>query len=173
MGVFTAPLAIMKIGTQVVGKMKNLRVNENFQRGRVIGVGNVRASEVPLTGFTGTVNSSFYVVDLRVHPFTEVGGGNAINRNTGDAQTMINTMVLNEVGFSLDIYQKEALTVNGDGVVTGVNETKIFASINQMFITSDSFDITEGQLAGRDGTFEFLEPVNYALRAIQDVFVDQ
>lgn len=38
--VMTAPLAIIRINSVAVGKMKNVRVTESIRRGRVVGLGS-------------------------------------------------------------------------------------------------------------------------------------
>jgi len=55
--VLTAPLALIKVNGVTIGKMKNLRITETFRRGRVSGIGEVVASEVPVLEFNGTVTS--------------------------------------------------------------------------------------------------------------------
>ena len=160
MGVLTAPLAIVKVKGVVVGKMRNIRVNESFQRGRVVGLGAINASEVPVTGFTGTVNASYYVFDFQNHPMFD----SALLRKTNNALNFINTILLDEEGFDIDLIKKEADTVNfppNGKDANGIAQTTevVFASIRKVFITGDNFDISEGQIAGRDGTFEYLDPI--------------
>ena len=43
--VLIAPLAIIKIKGTVVGKIKNLRIQEQYQRGNVMGIGALISSE--------------------------------------------------------------------------------------------------------------------------------
>ena len=45
--VMTAPLAIIKINSVTVGKMKNVRITETIRRGRVTGVGRLNPEELP------------------------------------------------------------------------------------------------------------------------------
>ena len=40
--VLTAPLALIKINGVTVGKIKNLRVQEQYQRGNVMGIGALK-----------------------------------------------------------------------------------------------------------------------------------
>ena len=159
MGVLTAPLAIIKVNGQVIGKMKNVRVNESYQRGRVVGLGSLNASELPATGFTGTLNASFYAIDFSEHPFYDT----ALLRKTNNFLNFVNTVLLDERGFDIDLIKKVPDTAvsptgrDADGIIQ--TDEVIFASIRKVFITSDSFDISEGQIAGRDGAFEYLDPI--------------
>ena len=160
MGVLTAALAVIKVQGVVVGKMRNIRVNEGFQRGRVVGLGAINASELPVTGFTGTLNCSYYVFDFSNHPMFDA----ALLRKTNNAKNFINTILLDENGFDLDLLKKEADVVgfppfgkDANGIAQVVEVS--FASIRKIFVTGDNFDISEGQISGRDGTFEYLDPI--------------
>jgi len=162
MGVLTAPLATIKVNNVIIGKMKNVRVNESYQRGRVVGLGSLQASELPATGFTGTLNASFYVIDFDKHPFMDT----ALLRKTGITSGFVNTILLDEEGFDIDLIKKVPDLVNfpnGGRDANGIIQTKdeAFATVRKVFITSDSFDISEGQIAGRDGAFEYLDPVTF------------
>lgn len=160
MGVMTAPLATIKVNNVIIGKMKNVRVNESYQRGRVVGLGSLNASELPATSFTGTLNASYYVIDFNEHPFLDT----ALLRKTGNPANFINTVLLDEAGFDIDLIKKVpdlANFPNGGRDADGIIQTDevIFATVRKVFITSDSFDISEGQIAGRDGAFEYLDPI--------------
>lgn len=160
MGVFTAPLAIIKIKGVVVGKMKNIRGNESYNRGSVIGIGSVAKKEVPLLAFQGTLNASHYAFDFSTHPMFD----DALLRKTNNAKNFINTMLLDENGFDID-FLKKVPDVAGfppfGKDANGIAQTAevVFASVRKVFITSDSFDLSEGQIAGRDCAFEFLDPI--------------
>jgi len=152
----TSPLAIIKMGNKVIGKMKNIRVTETFRRGDVRGLGNLISTEKPLLGIDCTLSCSYVLIDLK-----QAGIKDAVKRDVGTVQNFVNTILLNEQGVDIYIYKKEATIVDQTtGVVTGTGEGD-FAVIRGAFVESQSFDITEGSLAGSDCTFTYLEPILY------------
>lgn len=164
--VLTAPAAIIMVGNVIIGKMRTVRVSENIRRGRVTGIGRLNASEVPALEFTGTVNCDFYNIDFSLHPLTR----DAILRKTGNPEAWLNTVILQEIGLELHILRKAADLANfppdgrdpaQGGTIQYVQQT--FAKIPNMFITSDGFNLNEGQISGRDGTFEYLDPIYYSI----------
>jgi len=50
---------------------------------------------------------------------------------------------------------------DANGIINTVDE--IFATVEDAYITSDGFDLNEGQISGRDSTFEFTTPLTYAV----------
>ena len=100
--VYTAPLAIVMVGTTVIGKMKNIRVSETIRRARVTGLGRLNASEVPAVEFTGTLNASFYTVNLEAHELTR----RALNRKVGTTTNFVNTVVLQDIGLTIKLMRK-------------------------------------------------------------------
>lgn len=168
MGILTAPLARVKVvdpTTQqvlTIGKMRNIRASETYRRGRVTGIGQYNATEVPALEFTGTLNVGFYTLDFDKHPLTR----NAVLRKTGTSEKFVNTQLLQEIGLKIDLIRIVADLANfpnegrdANGIIQTIEE--VFATIEQAFITSDGFDLSEGQISGRDSTFEYLDPINY------------
>jgi len=160
----TAPLAIVKVIDPVtgdlvpVGKMRNIRITETIRRGRVTGIGRFNPSELPALEFTGTMNVGFYNIDFKDHPMK----ANAIKRVVGQ----LNESFVNEVLFG------EGLVVNllrkfepnpGEVDENGLKiiDFETFAIVQKSFITSDGFDVTEGQISGRDSVFEYTDPIIY------------
>ena len=75
-------------------------------------------------------------------------------------------MTLQEIGLKVDLIRKVSDIDNfppegrdANGIIQTIEE--IFATIGQAFITSDGFDVTEGQISGHDSTFEYLDPITY------------
>lgn len=162
--VMTAPFAVIKVDGQVIGKMKNIRVSETYRRGRVIGIGSMNAKELPALEFTGTLNCSFYTIDFKEHPLFY----KAILRKTGTANKLLNTVSLQEIGLKVDLIRTVADKVtyppegrDANNIIQTTDE--IFATIEDAYITSDGFDLNEGQISGRDSTFEFTTPLTYAI----------
>ena len=132
----TAPLAVIKIDGIAVGKIKNIRATENYQRGDVRGLGEITSQEKPALSFNGTFSMSWYTIDLKKlgtvkNPF--------INRVAGDINEWSNTFMLNETPIDIFIYKKGAKTTDETtGIVTEIQEED-FAVIKNCFIDSQNF----------------------------------
>ena len=152
--VMTAPLAVIVVNNLAVGKMKNIRVTENIQRGDVRGLGELLPVEKPAVSWNGTLTCSFYTVDL-----VKSGLPQSIHRETGDVNEFVNSLLLQELGVDIYIYKKEATVVDATtGLVTEIGEGD-FAVIRKAFTDSQSFDISEGQVSGMDQSFTYLIPI--------------
>jgi len=166
MAVYTAPLAIIKVGGKVIGKMKNIRISETIRRARVTGLGRLNASEIPAVEFTGTLNCSFYSVKMSENFGHELNADVGVAQNTDTAliintttvPSFVNTVVLHNTSLTIVLLKKVFGSLATTGVVTpGTDET--FATITNAFITGDNFDVNEGQISGHDSTFEYLDPM--------------
>lgn len=152
--VLTAPLAIIKVKGQTVGKIKNLRVQEQYQRGEVRGLGALILQEVPILGIKCTFSCSSYVISIKKlgsidNPFTL--------RGATTTDQFVNTVLTQDQGVDIYIMKKGAKTVV-NGIVTEADETNLFV-IKNAFLESQSFDIQEGQIAGSDLSGSYLEPI--------------
>jgi hypothetical protein len=154
MSVLTAPLALIKIDGKIIGKARNVRVSENFQRGSVMGIGRINPSELPVTGWSGSMTIGFYVVNFKDHEL----GEKAILRKTGTVEQLITNLLLQENGVEL-VLQKRV----SDGEVGGLKKEKYesFATVRGCFITSDDFDISEGAISGRNSSFQYTDPITF------------
>lgn len=154
----TAPLAVIKVAGQTVGRMRSIRVNETFRRGDIRGLGEIASQEKPIVGWDGSFTCSYYTIDLK-----KLGTVSAskfgINREAGDPRKFINTLLLNEVPFDLYIYKKFAETIDATtGLVTDVGDGD-FAVIENILQENQSFDINEGAVSGSDASFTYLTPI--------------
>lgn len=163
--VLTAPLAIISVSGNIVGTAKTLNISENFRRGRVTGIGRANPREVPFLEFSGTLNASFYNIDYKTHPF----GHKGLLRKTGASDPFFNTLLLQEVGFDLLLVRRMPDIANfptegRDPATNIIQQTEeIFAKIPNCFITSDGFNLNEGQISERNGTFEFTDGIFFAV----------
>lgn len=153
--VMTAPLAIVKVNGVAVGKMKNIRVTENIQRGNVQGLGNLTNEELPALKFTGSLNAGFYSITFNNQDQLIK---NALLRNVNNVQEFVDTVLLQENGIQIDIMKK---VKDYQDPNTGIiyPQLELFASVRSCFATKESFDISEGQISGRDVDFEYLTPI--------------
>lgn len=152
----TAPLAIIQINSVTVGKMKNVRLTENIRRGRVGGIGRMTPSELPALEWQGTLSCSAYTINFNLL-LNKLKRG--FYRNAGSLEAWANALLLEENGLEISVLRKVK-----DGEIdpeTGMVNTKYetFAKVTGAFVTREGFDIQEGQISGRDGDFEYLEPV--------------
>lgn len=156
--VMTAPLAIIKINSVTVGKMKNVRITETIRRGRVTGVGRLNPEELPALEWSGSLSCSSYTINFNLLANVSKLG---TFRNAATVEEWSNAILLQEAGLEISILRKVK-----DGEIdteTGLVKTKYetFAKVNAAFATREGFDVQEGQISGRDTDFEYLEPILY------------
>ena len=136
--VLTAPLALIKIGGVTVGKIKNLRVQEQYQRGNVMGIGALISQEKPILGIQCSFTCSSYVISVKKlgsidNPF--------VLRGASTTDQFVNTVLTQDNGVDIYIMKKGAKTIV-NGIVTEASEENLFV-IKNAFLTSQSFDIQE------------------------------
>ena len=154
----TAPLAIIKanIGgvTKTVGFIKDVKISETITRADVKGIGTLYPKERPVMNWSGSFTAGSYFIDLK-----KAGLSGSPNRLTNDAEKFANTLLLNDTGIQVHIYRKMANEINpSTGIVESIEENKV-ATIENAFIESDSFNISEGSVSGRDQTFSYIRPI--------------
>jgi hypothetical protein len=159
--VLTGALAIIKLNGNPIGKMKNVRVSESIQRGRVSGIGELTPQELPALSWNGTLSCSFYSIDFQSDGIAGVDGNPdlGVTRTSGSIAEWVEHVILQEQGVDIDIYKKVQDAVDA---VTGQLKNitpKPFARIEQLFLDSDGMDITENGIAGRDQSFTFKNPI--------------
>lgn len=156
-------IAIIKSGGKVIGKIRNWRFNENFQRIGVQGLGTIFESEAPVTKYTATLSVSKFAVSYKdgVIP-------NAIRRNISTIKSQAlagnasfeDNVVLEEEGLTIDCYRKVKDVIDP---ATGFIKPKVKPEIivTKAFIESSSLDISENTVSGNDQSFKVLEPPVY------------
>jgi len=155
--VLTAPLAVIKVNGIVVGKMKNIRIQENTRRGRVSGLGQLTPDELPALEWSGTLSCSFYTITFKKSSIPS-----ATIREVNTVEEFVDTVLLQENGVQVDIMKKVKDSVDPNtGIITPKFE--IFASIKGCFSTREGFDIQEGQISGKDNDFEYTTPILFPL----------
>lgn len=148
----TAPLAIIKSNGKAIGKMKNITITETYRRGRVQGLGELTASEVPPLEFNGVMNCEFFMINLK-----KTGVPGALNREVPSLETFINNVLLQEEGIDVTIFKKVKDTVDANGMI--VPELQEFATISSGFIDRQSFNIADGNITGTNQDFTYLNPI--------------
>lgn len=157
----TAPLAIIKIDGQPIGKMKSLRITETINRGTVRGIGKLDVDEIPALTWDGSMSCSMYLVDLRL-ALNNLSNAKVFQRQVQTVEQFIDTVLLNEDGLQIDIFRKVKQNQDPN---TGIISTglEMFASIRGAFCNRESFDISESQLSGRDAEFVYTTPIIFPL----------
>lgn len=156
--VMTAPLAIIKVNGVAVGRAKSLQCTETFRRGDVVGIGKLAASEKPILGWTGSLNMGFFLIDFSQSPIP-----NAILRVAQSVQQWEDTLVLQEDGVQIDLMRKVAVPSLGSNIGIITSGLEIFASIKGCFANRESFDISEGQISGRNVDFDYITPILFPI----------
>ena len=141
-------------GGVTVGKIKNIRVQEQYQRGNVMGIGALISQEKPILGIQCSFTCSSYVVSIKKlgtidNPF--------VLRGATTTDQFVNTVLTQDNGVDIYIMKKGVKTLT-NGIVTEASEENLFV-IKNAFLTSQSFDIQEGQISGSDMSGEYLEPI--------------
>ena len=156
--VMTAPLAIIKFNGTAIGKMKNVRITEQIRRGRVSGIGRLTPEELPAIEWSGSLSCSSYAINFNLLANNLKLGA---FRNAASVDAWASALMLQENGLSIEILRKvKKGEINAD---TGMVETeyKTFAKVDGAFVSREGFDVQEGQIAGRDTEFEYLNPILY------------
>lgn len=153
---FTAPLAAIEIGGVRVGLIRTLNGTENIQRGEVQGLGELNLQEVPPISIRCTFTASSYMVNMKKlgtikDPFWPV--------DAKDPKTLINTLLLGEKPVHIHIYRKTAGTVDPTtGLVLTEGNFERIAIIQDCYLDSRTWNISEGNIAGKDISGRYLTP---------------
>jgi len=170
--VITGAIAIIKVGGVVVGKMRDIRINETYRRLRVPkGIGSIFADEQAVTEFDGTLSCSFYEINFNKSGILSRNGEGAVilRRAFNTGQTPANAsfdgvsnfedeIVLDDVGVDISIYKKEKDLIDSNtGLI--IPKATPYAIVKNCLIETDNINIAEGQIGGRDQSFKYLVPV--------------
>lgn len=155
--VLTAPLAIININGQDVGKIKNFRASESYQRADVRGISELISQEKPITTIQCTFTASSYMIDLSKlgnidNPFMRRIKGMTL-------KSFVDTILLTDSGVSIKLYRKTG-TADSSGIVVRTKDNiELIGQIDNAFLDSQSFDISEGQISGSDLSGTYLSPI--------------
>jgi hypothetical protein len=160
--VLTGAIALIKVKGEVIGKMKSVRCQEQIRRQPVRGIGTIIPSEQAVTEWEGTLSCEFMEIE-----FQKTGIKNAIRRifpNITSQVTLGETsfedqLVLDVDGVQIDIFKKVADVINPDGTIKP--KLRPYAIVRKCLIESDSFDISEGSIAGHSQSFKYMTPLTY------------
>lgn len=160
--VLTGAIALIKVQGEVIGKMKSVRCQEQIRRQPVRGLGTVIPSEQAVTEWEGTLSCEFMEIE-----FQRTGIKNAIRRIFPNIASQVLTgetsfedqLVLDVEGVQIDIFKKVTDVINPDGTIKP--KLRPYAIVQRCLIESDSFDISEGSIAGHSQSFKYMTPLTY------------
>lgn len=147
--VITGVLAIIKYNGSPIGKARGINASENIQRADVRGLGHLAPQERPAVAWNGNVRMDFILINLKESTIPDT-----LNRNVQSVSEFTNALTLGEVPVSIDVFKK----IPDPADPVGYEEEK-FCTINGILLTSDSWQINEGAISGRNMTFDYLEPI--------------
>lgn len=158
--VFTGAIALILVGDQVIGKMKSVRCQENIRRLPVRGIGTILPSEQAVIEWEGTLSCEFMEVN-----FTKTGITNAIRRAFPNIASQVldgaasfeDQLILDTEGVQVNIFKKISDVVDANGIIKP--KLTPYAIVKNCLIESDSFDISEGSIAGHSQSFKYLVPL--------------
>jgi hypothetical protein len=162
MPVYTAPLAIVRVnGLGPIGKIKDIRVNEQLQRGEVRGLGSLTPDELPALSWAGTISCDVYMIDFKS---TGLEGKipDAFLRNANTLQEWINSVILQQDGAVIDLYTKIPANPNQapmSGLILANQNDGLIAQVRGVFLDGEGFSISEGQIATRNQSFKYKYPI--------------
>lgn len=154
--VYSAPKAFIKIENQIAGYVRNLTFSENIQRSPVQGLGNLLKKEVPPVAYDCQFTVDQFFLDLK-KPVIE-----SMIHRLGSVQSIVDTLVLGELGFTLTMYAKTIVSKDGTTkMVTESNATgETIAQLGPCFVNTQQFQIAEQGVAGYNVSGIYLNPIS-------------
>lgn len=149
----TGAIAIIKYNGRAVGYMRGVQASENIGRQPVKELGNIIPVEGAVVSWAGSISCSFWEVD-----FEKSGIPQAIKRDVQTNEEFQDNLVLDYEGVKIDIYKK-VIDIIDPETKKITPRKKPYASISRCMIESDSIDINEGSVGGRNQSFMFLDPI--------------
>lgn len=160
--VLTGAVAIIKVGGIAIGKMTNVRYQENVRRIPVRGIGTIIASEQAATEWDATLSCDSMSIDFKTdgikdalrREFSNVGS-QVFNGN----ESFEDQLVLDTIGVQVDIFKKVKDLVDQNGIIKP--KLTPFAVVKRCLVTGEGFDISEGTVSRKNQSFVCITPVTY------------
>lgn len=152
---FSAPEAYILIDGSPVGYIRNVKFSENINRADVQGLGSLTSIELPPTKIQCSFNAGFFFIDFTTDLMKKI-----LNRFT-DRDTFLNSVALGDFPMQIAIYKKTIQTQDASTkLVTKINKDgQKIAFIDEFYIESQDFDLSEGGVAGTNISGRYLNPV--------------
>jgi len=162
--VFSAPLAVIVIGNQPIGKLQNLNITENYTRIEVRSLGEIYTQEIPLTAVSCSFTAQAAVIDLSglgdiPNPFWPHGATTS--------QEFANTILLGQSEMNIEIYAKGGVNKDvakkgvdaGDKVINSDVTIYPMGLIVDAVLTSRSFSFVNDQVTMQNISGMYLRPM--------------
>lgn len=146
-------VAIIKVNGIAIGYMRSVTIQENITRNNVYQLGSILPVEMPASQWAGTVSCGFYEIN-----WNRSGIKGAMKRDVQNNTEYENNVVLDYDGVQLDVYKRERDVIDPETKKITAKESP-YCVIRRCLINSDSINIQEGQVSGRDQSFGYLDPV--------------
>lgn len=155
---FSAPMAVIRFNSkEPTGYLSNLSFTETYSRVDVKGIGVLFVQEVPAVGTSCNFTCASAVIDISRLGTSSNQFIPARNAQTKDQYER--TFVLqDQQGVQIDIFRKIPTTVDQNGVVQG-SDDKRFVTINDAFIESQSWNISESNIVTTNLSGRYLIPI--------------
>lgn len=151
--VYTGAIAIIKRYGKAVGHMRDVTVNENFQRAEVKQLGSILPLEKPVVGWAGSLSCGFYFID-----FVKSGIPDAVKRQVQNNGEFENNIVLDHDGVQIDLYKRLKDVIDPETKKITPKEAPV-CTVRRALIESDNLTVSEGGVSGKNQSFSFLDPV--------------
>lgn len=166
MPVWTAPLAIIRVnGLGPIGKIKDIRVNEQTPRGEVRGLGELTPQELPALSWSGTFTCDTYMIDFKSSGLEGKIPG-AFLRNANTMLEWLNSIVLQQDGATIDMYSKIPANPNQtpmSGLILANQNPLLIAQIRGAFLDAEGFTVSVDQIAARNQSFKYKYPIIFPI----------
>ncbi len=160
--VITGAIAIVKSNGKIISKLKSWSFNENIQRGEVVGIGTIYASEAPVLKYSATLSCAAMTVGYKdgIIP-------NAFKRNISKIQSQVLTgnvsvednLTLEDQGVTIECYLKIKDVIDAQGNI--VPKVAPLITVPKCFLEGSSLEISESAISGTNQNFKVLEPPVY------------
>lgn len=160
--VYTAPLAIIRVnGIGPIGKIKDIRVNEQVQRGEVRGLGELTPQELPAISWAGTISCDMYMIDF-LSTGLEGKIPDAFLRNANTLREWVDSIILQQDGAVIDLYERipaNPAQVPMSSLILAAANDGLIAQVRGVFLDGEGFSVSEGQIATRNQSFKYKYPI--------------
>lgn len=153
MSTITAPIALLKCRGVIIGKCKTVRVSDNIERGTVKGIGELGVLETPVTGWSGTISISSVLIDLS----SPILPG-SLRRKVQSKKEFFDGLLFEDENDKVNLELLQKIKVGETVTGQPIPGFKSIATIGDIRLKGENFDISEGQIAGRDVSGVYLDP---------------
>lgn len=152
---FSAPQAFIVMDGEVAGYMRNINFTENINRADVQGLGSETSIEVPVVKIQCSLSAGFYFIDFNSPVMKKI-----LNRGT-TVENFKQSLSLGNFPTQIVVYKKTiAVQDEATKLVTSIaKDGQKIVKVADFFIESQSFELSEGGIAGSNISGRYLTPI--------------